>query len=176
MFVSYFYSMLTRLFCRQVVYSHEKESLGRLSQEMKVETKVIDRREKIKLLTSQEQQISFAQFLCKLMIWELAERSLSGKTVFEQANQSIRENNFHCLEILQKALRVRFGANRSSLWSMGHFPSAILFWFSHTCTTDLSRFLIIHNFYHASFCTLSDVCVFALSRKLGEKTRDIPKG
>lgn len=175
MFVSYFYSMLTRLLCRQIVYSHEKESLGRLSLEIKAGTKVIDRREKIKLLTSWEQQILFAQFLCKPMIWELAERSLSGKTIFEQANWSIKEN-FHCLEILQKSLGIIFGANRSCLWSMGHFPSATLFWFSHTCTTDLSRFLIIHNFYHPSFCTLSDVCVFVLSRKLGEKTRDSPKG
>lgn len=86
MFVNYFYNMLTKLFCGQIVYSHEKESLGILSQEMKVETKVIDRREKIKLLTSLEQQILFIQFLCKLMIWELAERTLSGNTVFEQAN------------------------------------------------------------------------------------------
>lgn len=40
------------LFCRQIVYSHEKESVGGPSQGRKAKTGVKDRREKTRLLKS----------------------------------------------------------------------------------------------------------------------------
>lgn len=77
--------MLISLFCRKIVYSHEKESVGGLSQRIKAKTGVIRQKEESETVDSlgTVNLVCTFFFVCKLIIWKLAGRSPSGQTVFK---------------------------------------------------------------------------------------------
>lgn len=97
--------MLISLFCRQIIYSHEKESVGGLSQGIKAKTGVIRQKEESETVDS----LGTVNLVCTIFCVNWLSVSWQGEVhlgrLFSgRPTKGIKDNNFHCVGALQKAL------------------------------------------------------------------------
>lgn len=115
--------MLIILFCRQIVYSHEKESVGGWSQGIKAKTGDLRWKEENETVDS----LGMANLVCTIFCVNWLSGSWQGEVhlgrlFLSRPTKAIEDNNVHCVEVLQKALGVE-QRKEPSFWSCCHFPS-----------------------------------------------------
>lgn len=139
--------MLIILFCRQIVYSHEKESVGGWGQGIKAKTGVIRWKEENETVGS----LGTANLVCTIFCVNWLSGSWQGEVHLgrlfsSRPTRGINDNSVHCVEVLQKALGVE-QREEPSLWSCHHFPflQRLFLGSAPPVTCSSGKFLIVRH-------------------------------